>query len=58
MHEIYNILFDHIINNKTSNKTLKNQWEKIIMLLNATYAHIWPMNFVTKKLNEILLAPI
>ncbi len=33
MHEIYNLLYDHVTNNKTSNKTLRNEWEKITMLL-------------------------
>ena len=33
MHEIYNLFYDHVINNKTSNKTLENEWDKITMLL-------------------------
>jgi len=51
MHEIYNILFDHIINNKTSNKTLKNQWEKIIMLLMPLTPHL-AHEFCDKKINK------
>ena len=31
IHEIYNLLCEHIIKNKTSIKTLKNEWKKIIM---------------------------
>ena len=40
MHEIYNLFNDHVINNKTSNKTLKNEWEKIIMLLMPLTPHL------------------
>ena len=40
MHEIYNLFYDHVINNKTSNKTLKNEWEKIIMLLIPLTPHL------------------
>jgi len=40
MHEIYNLFNDHMINNKTSNKTLKNEWEKIIMLLLPLTPHL------------------
>jgi len=40
MHEIYNLLHDHVINNKTSNKTLKSEWEKIIMLLVPLVPHL------------------
>ncbi len=40
MHEIYNLLYDHVINNKTSNKTLKKQWEKITMLLMPLAPHL------------------
>jgi leucyl-tRNA synthetase len=39
IHEIYNVFFQRISNNKTSNKTLKNAWEKIIMLLNPLIPH-------------------
>ena len=31
---------DHVTNNKTSNKTLKNEWEKIIMLLMPLAPHL------------------
>ena len=40
IHEIYNLINQHIINNKTSNKVLKNQWEKIIMLLMPLVPHL------------------
>ena len=40
IHEIYNLLYHHVINNKTSNKTLKNEWEKIIMLLMPLAPHL------------------
>jgi len=40
MHEIYNLFNDHVINNKTSTKTLKNEWEKIIMLLLPLTPHL------------------
>ena len=40
IHEIYNLLYDHVINNKTSNKTLKKEWEKIIMLLMPLAPHL------------------
>ena len=40
MHEIYNLFYDHVVNNKTSNKTLKNEWEKITMLLVPLTPHL------------------
>ena len=40
IHEIYNLIYHHVINNKTSNKTLKNEWEKIIMLLMPLTPHL------------------
>jgi len=40
IHEIYNLLYNHVINNKTSNKTLKNEWEKITMLLIPLVPHL------------------
>ena len=40
MHEIYNLFYDHVINNKTSSKTLKNEWEKITMLLVPLTPHL------------------
>ena len=40
IHEIYNIFYQHINNKKTSNTTLKNTWEKIIMLLIPLIPHI------------------
>tara|TARA_Y100000588_G_C13986772_1_gene809692 strand:- start:552 stop:938 length:387 start_codon:yes stop_codon:yes gene_type:complete len=40
MHEIYNLIYDHVINNKTSTKTLKNEWEKVTMLLMPLTPHL------------------
>ena len=40
IHEIYNLINQHVVNNKTSNKVLKNQWEKIIMLLIPLVPHL------------------
>jgi len=40
IHEIYNLLYQHVINNKTSTKVLKNEWEKIIMLLVPLVPHL------------------
>jgi len=40
VHEIYNLLYDHNTNNRTSNKTLRNEWEKIIMLLMPLAPHL------------------
>ena len=40
IHEIYNLLCTHLLNNKTSNKTLKNEWEKITMLLMPLVPHL------------------
>ena len=40
IHEIYNSICEHVINNKTSNKTLKSEWEKITMLLIPLVPHL------------------
>ena len=40
MHEIYNLFYDHVVNNKSSSKTLKNEWEKILMLLVPLTPHL------------------
>ena len=40
IHEIYNLFYDHVINNKTSSTTLKNEWEKITMLLIPLTPHL------------------
>jgi len=40
MHEIYNTFSRHVINDKTSNKTLKNEWEKITMLIMPLAPHL------------------
>ena len=40
IHEIYNSFYEHVVNNKTSNKTLKNQWEKIIMIMMPITPHL------------------
>ena len=64
IHEIYNKFYNHVNNNKTSKETLKNEWEKIIMLLLPLTPHLahecceiinknfyWP-KFNPKLLNE------
>jgi len=40
IHEIYNLFSNHINENKTSNKALKNEWEKITMLLMPLTPHL------------------
>jgi len=40
IHEIYNLFYNHVINNKTSSNTLKNEWEKITMLLIPITPHL------------------
>tara|TARA_B100000315_G_scaffold170198_1_gene158759 strand:+ start:10 stop:2406 length:2397 start_codon:yes stop_codon:yes gene_type:complete len=40
IHEIYNLLCEHIIKNKTSIKTLKNEWKKITILLIPLVPHL------------------
>jgi leucyl-tRNA synthetase len=40
IHEIYNLLYEHVVNNKTSNKTIKNEWEKITMILMPFVPHL------------------
>ena len=40
IHEVYNLLYQHVNNKKTSNKTLKNAWEKITMLLIPLIPHL------------------
>ena len=40
VHEIYNLFYDHVVNNKTSSKTLKNEWKKIVMLLIPLTPHL------------------
>ena len=40
MHEVYNLINQHVVNNNTSNKTLKSEWEKIIMLLLPLAPHL------------------
>ena len=39
IHEIYNIFFQRLSINKISNETVKNSWEKIIMILNPIIPH-------------------
>tara|TARA_Y100000590_G_C15676200_1_gene998117 strand:- start:1065 stop:1961 length:897 start_codon:yes stop_codon:yes gene_type:complete len=39
IHEIYNLFYEHIFNNKISNKILKEEWEKITMLLMPIIPH-------------------
>ena len=40
IHEIYNLFYNHFVDNKTSNKTMKSEWEKIIMLLMPLTPHL------------------
>ena len=40
IHEIYNLISSHVLNKKTTSKTLKNEWEKIIMLLMPLTPHL------------------
>ena len=40
VHEVYNLFYDHVNNKKTSKKTIKNEWEKIIMLLIPLTPHL------------------
>jgi leucyl-tRNA synthetase len=40
IHEIYNLFYNYVNNNKTSNKTLKNEWEKVTMLLMPLAPHL------------------
>ena len=40
IHEIYNLFCEHVVSNKTSNKALKNEWEKITMLLIPLTPHL------------------
>ena len=40
IHEIYNLFHDHIVDNQTSNNVLKNEWEKITMLLVPLTPHL------------------
>ena len=64
IHEIYNTIQKHLIDGKTSNQTLKNEWEKITMLLMPLTPHLaheccekinkefyWP-KYSTKLLEE------
>jgi len=56
MHEIYNLFCDHINNNKTSNKTIKNEWEKIAMLLIPLTPHL--AHECCEKINKEFYWPI
>ena len=40
IHEIYNLFYEQVNNNKTSAETLKNEWEKITMLLIPLTPHL------------------
>ena len=50
IHDIYNLFHDHVINSKTSVKTLKNEWEKITMLLMPLIPHL--ANECCEKINK------
>ena len=56
IHEIYNLIYEHIVNNKTSNKTLKNEWEKITMLLMPLTPHL--AHECCEKINKKFYWPI
>ena len=55
IHEIYNIFNQHIVDGRTSNQTLKNEWEKIIMLLLPLTPHL--AHECYKKINKKLYWP-
>jgi len=40
IHEVYNLINQHVINNKTSNDTLIKNWKKIIMILMPIVPHL------------------
>ena len=40
IHEIFNSFYKHVVEDKTSNTTLKNEWEKITMLLMPLTPHL------------------
>ena len=40
IHEIYNVFNNHVNDNKVSKEVLKNEWEKIIMLLLPVVPHL------------------
>ena len=40
IHEIYNLFTEHVMSNKTSTKTLRNEWEKVTMLLMPLVPHL------------------
>ena len=40
IHEIYNLFHSCVVNKKTSSKILKNEWEKIVMLLIPLIPHL------------------
>ena len=50
IHEIYNILNQHVISEKTSNHALKKEWEKIVMLLMPLTPHL--ANECNEKMNK------
>ena len=50
MHEVYNLVYNHVTNNKTSNRILKNEWEKVTMLLMPLAPHL--AHECCKKINK------
>jgi len=40
IHEVYNLISHHVLNSKTSSKTLKKEWEKVVMLLMPLTPHL------------------
>jgi leucyl-tRNA synthetase len=55
IHEIYNLFYNHFTGNKTSNKTMKNEWEKITMLLMPLIPHL--AHECCEKINKKLYWP-
>ena len=50
IHEIYNLFHEHLVANKSSNKTMKNEWEKVTMLLMPITPHL--VHECWEKLNK------
>ena len=55
IHEIYNLVNNHLNNNKTSKEVLKSEWEKIIMLLQPMVPHL--ANECSEKIKKNLYWP-
>jgi leucyl-tRNA synthetase len=55
IHEIFNSFYKHVIEDKTSNMTLKNEWKKITMLLMPLTPHL--AHEFCEKINQELYWP-